>query len=275
MEARLPNHGRLCRLVGFVLKGLLFLVALSVAFVAVFVYRLCTLVHLQLAPSIYLFYLPVKRRKIVSLIYECSCRFGCCRYRPSEETLQQIDRFCISTIADCDISPNRRSSPWSRSLSQQSGASTSSTTISPSLPVSTFASGTLVKSLNYIRSLVARHIPKRSFQPAAFAGAASASRQSLPSLSSLLSRSFNSQLNPTNSGESSENNDASTLSVSNFSNVEKVDGGEDVEYIALDVLQWRWPGEQQSSMVSSDRLLVFCIYLLASFWVVMTLLFEI
>ncbi|RVX13924.1 hypothetical protein CK203_010264 [Vitis vinifera] len=159
--------------------------ALSVAFVAVFVYRLCTLVHLQ--------------------------------YRPSEETLQQIDRFCISTIADCDISPNRRSSPWSRSLSQQSGASTSSTTISPSLPVSTFASGTLVKSLNYIRSLVARHIPKRSFQPAAFAGAASASRQSLPSLSSLL-----------------------------------IDGGEDVEYIALDVLQWRWPGEQQSSMVSSD-----------------------
>lgn len=174
------------------------------------------------------------------------------RYRPSEETLQQIDRFCISTIADCDISPNRRSSPWSRSLSQQSGASTSSTTISSSLPVSTFASGTLVKSLNYIRSLVARHIPKRSFQPAAFAGAASASRQSLPSLSSLLSISFNSQLNPTNSGESSENNDASTLSVSNFSNVEKVDGGEDVEYIALDVLQWRWPGEQQSSMVSSD-----------------------
>ncbi|RVW49526.1 hypothetical protein CK203_092810 [Vitis vinifera] len=59
-------------------------------------------------------------------------------------------------------------------------------------------------------------------------------------------------IEPTNSGESSENNDASTLSVSNFSNVEKVDGGEDVEYIALDVLQWRWPGEQQSSMVSSD-----------------------
>lgn len=100
---------------------------------------------------------------------------------------------------------------------------------------------------------MARHIPKRSFQPAGFA--ASASRQSLPSLSSLLSRSFNSQLNPSNA-ESPENNDASSLSVSNFSNVEKVDG-EDIEYIALDVLQWRWPGEQQSSMVSSERLLIF------------------
>ena len=104
---------------------------------------------------------------------------------------------------------------------------------------------------------MARYIPRRSFQPAAFAGSASASKQQLPSLSSLLSRSFNSQLNPTNSGESSENNDTSTLSVSNFSTFEKVDGGEDIEYIALDVLQWRWPGEQQLSMVSSERLLIF------------------
>lgn len=176
------------------------------------------------------------------------------RYKPSEETLKQIDRFCVNTIAECDISPNRRLSPWSQSLNQQSGASTTSTNISP-LPVSSFASGALVKSLNFVRSLVARHIPRRPFQAAAFAGAPSASRQSLPTLSSLLSRSFNSQLSPANSGESSEKNDASTSSVVNVSNLEKVDGIEDLDYIAVDVLKWRWPEEQQSPFIlnESDR----------------------
>ncbi|XP_057979447.1 uncharacterized protein LOC131165551 isoform X2 [Malania oleifera] len=173
------------------------------------------------------------------------------RYKPSEETLQQIDRFCVNTIAECDINPNRRLSPWSRSLDQQSGASIASASISP-LPVSSFASAALVKSLNYVRSLVAQHIPKRSFQPAAFAGAPPASRQSLPTLSSLLSRSFNSQLSPATGGEPSENKDASTLSISNVSNIEKVDVVEDIEYIALDVLAWRWPGEQQFPLVSPE-----------------------
>ncbi|OMO96931.1 hypothetical protein COLO4_14967 [Corchorus olitorius] len=181
------------------------------------------------------------------------------RYKPSEETLLQIDRFCLNIIAECDISPNRRLSPWSRSLNQQSGSSstsTSSTSASPSLPVSSFASVALVKSLNYVRSLVAQHIPKRSFQPAAFAGATLASRQSLPTLSSLLSRSFNSQLCPVNGAESSEKKDASTISVSNLSNIEEADGIENPEYIAHDVLKWRWLRDHPSSSLifsESDR----------------------
>ncbi|KAA8539438.1 hypothetical protein F0562_026130 [Nyssa sinensis] len=178
------------------------------------------------------------------------------RYKPSEETLQQIDRFCVSIISECDISPNRRLSPCSQSSSQECGVSTTSTNTSP-LPVSSFASGTLKKSLNYVRSLVARHIPRRSFQPAVFAGVLPASRQSLPTMSSLLSRSFNSQLSPANNKESSENTEASALSVLKSPISEKVDGMEDLDFIALDVLKWRWCWDQPSSLISteSDHLL--------------------
>ncbi|KAK8356987.1 hypothetical protein V6Z12_A05G390800 [Gossypium hirsutum] len=177
------------------------------------------------------------------------------RYKPSEETLLQIDQFCVNLIAECDISLNRRLPPWSRSLNQQSISSTTSTSSassSPLLPVSSFASAALVKSLNYVRSLLAKHIPKRSFQPAAFAGATLASRQSLPTLSSLLSRSFNSQLCPVNGGESSEKKDATNLSVSNLLNVEEADGIENPEYLANDVLKWRWLGDHQLSLLYSE-----------------------
>ncbi|KAA3464274.1 SANT domain-containing protein 2 [Gossypium australe] len=177
------------------------------------------------------------------------------RYKPSEETLQQIDQFCVNLIAECDISLNRQLPPWSRSLNQQSISSTTSTSsasASPLLPVSSFASAALVKSLNYVRSLLAKHIPKRSFQPAAFAGATLASRQSLPTLSSMLSRSFNSQLCPVNGGESSEKKDATNLSVSNLSNVEEADGIENPEYLAHDVLKWRWLGDHPSSLLYSE-----------------------
>ncbi|XVF75368.1 hypothetical protein PTKIN_Ptkin13bG0182700 [Pterospermum kingtungense] len=177
------------------------------------------------------------------------------RYKPSEETLLQIDQFCVNLITECDIGPNRRSSPWSRSLNQQSGSLTTSTSFasaSPSLPVSSFASVSLVKSLNYVRSVVSQHIPKRLFQPAAFAGATLASRQSLPTLSSLLSRSFNSQLCPANGGESSEKKDTTNLSVSNLSNIEEGDGMDNPEYIAHDVLKWRWLGDHQSSLLISE-----------------------
>ncbi|CAI9092445.1 OLC1v1027674C1 [Oldenlandia corymbosa var. corymbosa] len=178
------------------------------------------------------------------------------RYKPSEETLQQIDRFCVSIIAECDINPNRKVAPLLGPLSQQSGASTVSAKLSP-LPVSNFASGSLMKSLNYVRSLVSQYIPRRSFQPAAFAGAPSASRQTLPTLSSLLSKSFNSQLSPVGGTEPSEKKEASALSISNSSIPEEVDGSENHEYIPIDVFKWRWFGDQQSSLLSakSDHVL--------------------
>lgn len=176
-----------------------------------------------------------------------------CRYKPSEETLLQIDRFCINTIAECDMGPNRRFSPRSQSFSSSaSTASTTSTNIVP-LSVPSFASGALVKSLNYVRSLVSQHLPKRSFHPAAFSGALSATRQSLPSLSSLLSRSFNAQLSPGHNGEPLENKDVTTMSTLNLSNIEKVGGMGDLEYFSVDVLKWRWLGEQQSSFFTTER----------------------
>nr|XP_027104507.1 uncharacterized protein LOC113725505 isoform X2 [Coffea arabica] len=178
------------------------------------------------------------------------------RYKPSEETLQHIDRFCISIIAECNLNPNHKLAAHSHSLNLQSAAPTTSTNVSP-LPVSSFASGALVKSLSYVRSLVAQYIPRRSFQPAAFAGAPTASRQSLPTLSSLLSKSFNSQLSPVNSKEASEKKEASALSVSDLAIPEEVDVSEDYEYIALDIFKWRWCRDQQSSLLSpkSDHVL--------------------
>ncbi|KAL3521065.1 hypothetical protein ACH5RR_019214 [Cinchona calisaya] len=178
------------------------------------------------------------------------------RYKPSEEMLQQINRFCISIIAECDLKPNRELAARSRSLNLQSGAPSTSTNVSP-LPVSSFASGALVKSLSYVCSLVAQYIPRRSFQPAAFAGAPSASRQSLPTLSSLLSKSFNSQLTPVNVKEASEKKEASALSVSESAIPEEVDGSEDHDYIALDIFKWRWCRDQHSSLLSpkSDHVL--------------------
>lgn len=165
-----------------------------------------------------------------------------CRYKPTEETLLQIDRFCISIIAECDMSQHRKLLV----------NTVPSTNVNP-LPVSSFASGALVKSLSYVRSLVAQYIPKRSFRPAVFAGAAPASRQSLPTLSSLLSKSFNSQLSPANAKESLESKDTSIVSVSDSPIAEEVDEIGNLEFMALDVFRWRWSGDQQSSLLLPNR----------------------
>lgn len=158
----------------------------------------------------------------------------------------------MNTIDECDNSRKQRLSSGSRSLDQQAGASAGPINTSP-LPVSSFASGALVKSLNYVRSLVAQHIPKRSFPQAAFAGAPPTSRQALPTLSSLLSKSFNSQLTPATGGESLEKKDATSISVSNLSIIEKGDELADQVYIAHDVLKWRWLGEHHSSSFPAER----------------------
>lgn len=170
----------------------------------------------------------------------------------------QIDLFCANLIVECDSVTSRRVSPWLKSLDQQSSASgTSGSSIHPSLPPSSFASGSLVKSLNYVRSLVSQHLPRRPLYPAAFAGSSSVSRQSLPTLSSFLSRSFNYQLSPApiNSRESPERQEVSNSSALNLSIPERIDGEEGSMYIAIDVLKWRWTvdREQQPSFVPMER----------------------
>ncbi|XP_077232882.1 uncharacterized protein LOC143872822 [Tasmannia lanceolata] len=178
------------------------------------------------------------------------------RYVPKEQTLQQIDMFCINTIAEYDSIANQRVPPWLKSLNQFGEPyMPSGNTFPASLPPSSFASGALVKSLQYVRSLVARHIPRRSFQPSAFTGASTSSKQSFPTLSSLLSRSFNSQLTPAlaNSKESPERKENPNSSPLNLSSPERNDE-EDFKYISVDVLKWRWSGnrEQLSSSVTTE-----------------------
>ncbi|KAE9611610.1 hypothetical protein Lalb_Chr06g0164301 [Lupinus albus] len=163
------------------------------------------------------------------------------RYKPSEETLLQIDRFCSTIIAECDVNVNR---PWSQSLNQQSGATP--------LPVSSFASEAIVKSLCYVRSLVAQYIPKRPFQPASFAGPPSASGQSLPTLSSFLRKSFNSQLRPGSVPETVEKDSIASL-ISKSLEIKIIDEKDELGFIAHDILQWRWPMEQQLSSMPSEN----------------------
>ncbi|XP_058753704.1 uncharacterized protein LOC131626883 isoform X2 [Vicia villosa] len=169
------------------------------------------------------------------------------RYKPSEETLFQIDRFCSAVIAEYVINPNQ---PWSQSINRQSGAST---TPSPLL-VSSVASEAHVKSLSYVRSLVARHIPKRIFQPASSSG------KSLPTLSSLLSKSFHTQRSPaivpetpsSSSGPKTLQEDSIMRSVSKSLKHEKVNEKNELGFIAHDVLKWRWLEQPQSSSVGTE-----------------------
>lgn len=178
------------------------------------------------------------------------------RYVPKVQTLRQIDLFCANSIAECESVTNRRVSLWSKSLSQHSGISAvASNAAVPSLPASNFASDSLVKSLNYVRSLVARHIPKLSFQPLAQSGASTSAKQSLPVLSSLLSRSFTSHLSPEviSSRDSLESREGSSPSAAGLSSQEKVDGGENNKYIFSDILKWRWPGDSEFQMPSFTR----------------------
>ncbi|CAL4959213.1 unnamed protein product [Urochloa decumbens] len=172
------------------------------------------------------------------------------RYIPRVQTLRQIDLFCANTIAKCEPMANNRAA----SFGQVSAAAVpNSSPIAP--PISNFASASLVKSLNYVRSLVARHIPKLSFQPIV---QSVASKQSLPSLSSFLNRSLVSQLTPEviSNREHLELKDSSSDLISSVSDT--VDGGEpgdDSKYISFDIISWRWHvyGERQASASSKEN----------------------
>lgn len=182
--------------------------------------------------------------------------FSCfsCRYIPKVQTLRQIDHFCETSIIDCDSITNPRVSLWSKSLSQQHQTSSfTSNTLSPSVHASNFASPSLVKSLSYVRSLVARHIPKLSFQPSRQSGGPASTKQSLPTLSSLLSRSVASNLSPevVSSRESPQRKDGPGQSAFDLSSLDKVDEGDSNRTISVDLLSWRWSIE--SSFFTKER----------------------
>ncbi|KAJ0962347.1 hypothetical protein J5N97_030175 [Dioscorea zingiberensis] len=167
------------------------------------------------------------------------------RYVPKVQTLRQIDNFCENSLVECASISSQRMPLWSKSLGHSSGTSSVlSSSFSSLMPNSNFASASLVKSINYVRSLVARHIPKLSFQPIALSGGSTAARQSLPSLSSLLSRSFTSQLSPVVINSSPERKGGSSPSASSVSLVEIV-GVDSSKYIISDLLKWRWHGDRE------------------------------
>ncbi|KAG6466365.1 hypothetical protein ZIOFF_075856 [Zingiber officinale] len=146
------------------------------------------------------------------------------RYVPKLSILRQIDLFCVNSIAECESINSRREQELSKSLIHHAKTSSKvSNVYVPSLAPSNFTSTSLIKSLNYVRSLVARHTPKLSFQPIAQSMVSPASKQSLPSLSSLLSRSFNSHLSPdaVSSKDSIEVKET-TASSPGFSNLQEV-----------------------------------------------------
>ncbi|KAL6613719.1 hypothetical protein ACP70R_035989 [Stipagrostis hirtigluma subsp. patula] len=175
------------------------------------------------------------------------------RYIPRVQTLRQIDLFCANTIAKCEPMANNRAASFGQSYASPAAA-TNSSPLAP--PISNFASASLVKSLNYVRSLVARHIPRLSFQPIV---PSAASKQSLPSLSSFLNKSLVSQLTPDviSNREHLESKEGHSPSDLISSASEKVDGGEpgdDSKYISFDILSWRWHvyGERQASTSSKE-----------------------
>ncbi|OQU88275.1 hypothetical protein SORBI_3003G444800 [Sorghum bicolor] len=172
------------------------------------------------------------------------------RYIPRVQTLRQIDLFCANTIAKCEPMTNNRAASFAQNY-VSAAAATNSSTLAP--PISNFASASLVKSLNYVRSLVARHTPKLSFQSIV------ASKQSLPSLSSFLNKSLVSQLTPEviSNREHLESKECHSSPDFISSASEKVDVGEPVDdskYISFDILSWRWHvhGERQSSLSAKE-----------------------
>jgi hypothetical protein len=174
------------------------------------------------------------------------------RYIPRVQTLRQIDLFCANTIAKCEPTAHNRAASFGQ---VSATAATNSSPIAP--PISNFASASLVKSLNYVRSLVARHIPKLSFQPIV---PSVAPKQSLPSLSSFFNRSLDSQLTPEvfSNREHLELKECRSSSDLISSASDKVDGGEpgdDSKYISFDILSWRWHvyGERQASTSARER----------------------
>ncbi|KAJ6820092.1 uncharacterized protein M6B38_399295 [Iris pallida] len=178
------------------------------------------------------------------------------RYIPKVQTLRHIDIFCEYSMVECESFTNPRGSLWSKSLSQQPRTLPVAVNTSfPSPHVSSSAPSSLVKSLSYVRSLVARHIPKLSFQPLAQSGFSASTKQSLPNLSSILSRSLTSHLSPevVDSRESPQRKEGSAQSTLSVSNLDPVDEGDRNRTISFDLLTWRWSGSREHQPSSSTR----------------------
>lgn len=146
-------------------------------------------------------------------------------------TLRQIDAFCVGIIAECNAitePASKKSLPWVQpgDMSSVRGSS-----MSPGITTSTFASAALVKSLNFVRALVLRHLPNQGY-----GGVGS------PSLSKPLTPATTSSPRPGGIKRGmAEDRGGSKTTASGMEGLEVVED-QDAQYIAVDVLRWRWAG---------------------------------
>lgn len=154
------------------------------------------------------------------------------RYYPRASTLRQIDAFCVSIIAECNAysePASKRSYPWVQPVSDMSNFRV--TGMSPGITTSTFASAALVKSLNFVRALVLKHLPNHGY------GGASS-----PSLSKPLTPATMGSPRPGSLKRGMlQDRDRSKVAVNGMDGLEEVEH-EDLLYVAVDVLKWRWAG---------------------------------
>ncbi|CAM6094015.1 unnamed protein product [Calypogeia fissa] len=162
------------------------------------------------------------------------------RYVPRSSTLQQIDSFCLGLIAECNEqggSAGKRT-PWVQPVNEPTASRCPGTLPSPSSTTLAFASASLVKSLIYVRALVARHLPRYSLQPSSSVPLVKPLKPNLPSPRS---RSFS---NPYDRGlkrSVPEDREAAKSAALTIAGLEAIDD-ENGDYIAVDVLKWRWLG---------------------------------
>ncbi|EFJ12295.1 hypothetical protein SELMODRAFT_446707 [Selaginella moellendorffii] len=144
------------------------------------------------------------------------------RYVPPITTLQQIDSFCASLINECNAASGKRAA--TRATSCSPGPSP----LPPPSTPSVFASEPLLKSLTYVRAVVARHLPGFSLRQHS---ASSPSLKLQPVPPSPRSRLLTAHFQPPLTDDKEFARPMLALATIHDDNG---------VYMAADVLKWRW-----------------------------------
>ncbi|KAH7440215.1 hypothetical protein KP509_04G096700 [Ceratopteris richardii] len=154
------------------------------------------------------------------------------RYLPKHAMLQQVDTFCATLIAECGPPSSKTAlgypvaqSAGELSSSRQYGITSSGAT------KAVFASASLVKSLTYVRALVARHLPSNLLQSTRIAELSSAYTKR----NRTLYNAFGS------SGIQGPSHDKDSVKSIPLHGLEEND-----EFIAANILKWRWMGGKRN-----------------------------
>lgn len=150
------------------------------------------------------------------------------RYVPKHAMLQQVDTFCATLIAEC--SSTSKSSMGSTFL-QAAYEPASSRMTSQVSTKAALASVALVKSLTYVRSLVARHLPSNLLQSTRIAELSNAYTKRSRNLYTAFG-------SPGMQGPSDDKDAAKPMSLHGPE--------ENEEFITNNVLKWRWMGGKRN-----------------------------